>query len=120
MRHPHLGSLGQPGASPGYLGTFRQLERAGEVAVVAYCETAEPELLERGRAATPEARLYTDLDELLERERFEVAVGDIFSVELRLVTTQLGPLGRDPTGWPYRPEIEGGGIVHWLGCHYFD
>lgn len=46
------------------------------------------------------------------------ALGRLASVELRMVTTQVGL--RDPRHWLFRREIAGGGILSWLGCHWLD
>ncbi len=42
-------------------------------------------------------------------------------VEGRFVTGQVGgPHGSDPLGVPYRMETEGGGNLHYVGCHLLD
>lgn len=46
------------------------------------------------------------------------AIGRLVSVELRMVTTQVR--FRDPGHWLFRREVSGGGILSWLGCHWFD
>jgi predicted dehydrogenase len=46
------------------------------------------------------------------------AIGRLTSVELRMVTTQVGL--RNPRHWLFRREIAGGGILSWLGCHVID
>jgi predicted dehydrogenase len=46
------------------------------------------------------------------------AIGRLMSVELRMVTTQVGM--RDPGSWLFRREVVGGGILAWLGCHWLD
>lgn len=46
------------------------------------------------------------------------ALGRLTSVELRMVTTQVGM--RDPSHWLFRRGIAGGGILSWLGCHWLD
>ena len=48
----------------------------------------------------------------------EGAIGRLTSVEMRMVTTQVGL--RDPRHWLFRRAIAGGGIVSWLGCHWLD
>ncbi|MHB0876809.1 MAG: Gfo/Idh/MocA family protein [Anaerolineae bacterium] len=57
---------------------------------------------------------------ILEMQRLvrEGAIGRLTSVELRLVTTQVGL--RDPSHWLFRRDVAGGGIVSWLGCHWLD
>ena len=46
------------------------------------------------------------------------AIGRLMSVELRMVTTQVGMRG--PGSWLFRREAAGGGILAWLGCHWLD
>ncbi len=45
-------------------------------------------------------------------------IGPLFSVEIRLLTTQVK--FRDPAHWLFRAQHAGGGILSWLGCHYLD
>ncbi|MGI8484972.1 MAG: Gfo/Idh/MocA family protein, partial [Thermomicrobiales bacterium] len=46
------------------------------------------------------------------------AIGRLTSVELRMVTTQVG--FRNPRHWLFQREISGGGVLSWLGCHMLD
>ncbi len=46
------------------------------------------------------------------------AIGQLLSVELRMVTTQVGLRG--PTNWLFHREPAGGGILAWLACHWLD
>jgi predicted dehydrogenase len=46
------------------------------------------------------------------------AIGRLMSVELRMVTTQVGM--RNPASWLFRREVVGGGVLAWLGCHWLD
>ena len=46
------------------------------------------------------------------------AIGRLLSVELRMVTTQVGM--RDPDSWLFKREVAGGGILAWLACHWLD
>jgi predicted dehydrogenase len=46
------------------------------------------------------------------------AVGRLLSVEMRMVTSQVG--FRDPSHWLFRREVSGGGVASWLGCHWLD
>jgi predicted dehydrogenase len=46
------------------------------------------------------------------------AIGRLTSVELRMVTTQVGM--RNPDSWLFRRQSVGGGVVAWLGCHWLD
>jgi predicted dehydrogenase len=53
------------------------------------------------------------------RELYQAgAIGRLLSVELRMVTTQVGM--RNPSGWLFRQEAAGGGILAWLACHWLD
>src|SRR5712692_9036615 len=53
------------------------------------------------------------------RELFRAgAIGQLTSVELRMVTTQVGM--RNPGSWLFRREAAGGGVLPWLGCHWLD
>lgn len=45
-------------------------------------------------------------------------LGPLFSVEMRMITTQVQ--FRNPQHWLFRNEYSGGGILSWLGCHYID
>ena len=46
------------------------------------------------------------------------AIGRLTSVELRMVTTQVGM--RNPGSWLFQREAVGGGVLAWLGCHWLD
>ena len=46
------------------------------------------------------------------------AIGRLLSVELRMVTTQVGL--RNPATWLFHREPAGGGILAWLACHWLD
>jgi len=46
------------------------------------------------------------------------AIGRLMSVELRMVTTQVGM--RNPGSWLFNREAVGGGVLAWLGCHWLD
>jgi predicted dehydrogenase len=45
-------------------------------------------------------------------------VGPLFSVEMRMITTQVQ--FRNPQHWLFHNQYSGGGILSWLGCHYID
>jgi predicted dehydrogenase len=45
-------------------------------------------------------------------------LGRLVSAEARLITTSVA--SRDPGHWMFRREQAGGGIFHWLGCHWLD
>lgn len=46
------------------------------------------------------------------------ALGQVTSVEMRMVTTRVGL--RDPSHWLFKRAVAGGGILSWLGCHWLD
>ena len=46
------------------------------------------------------------------------AIGDLMSIEFRLLTTQVK--FRKPEHWLFNHAQSGGGILSWLGCHYLD
>jgi len=53
------------------------------------------------------------------RELYQAgAIGRLMSVELRMVTTQVGM--RNPGSWLFEREQAGGGILAWLACHWLD
>lgn len=45
-------------------------------------------------------------------------LGNLLTMEARLVTTQVGPGLRDPHHWMYRKASQGGGILHMEGGHW--
>ncbi|MGV3722710.1 MAG: Gfo/Idh/MocA family protein [Actinomycetota bacterium] len=45
-------------------------------------------------------------------------LGRLLATEARMVTSQVK--FRDPSHWLFSRDRGGGGILHWLGCHYFD
>lgn len=48
----------------------------------------------------------------------EGLLGRLFSVEVRFVTSSVRLRG--PEHWGFRRAVSGGGILNWLGCHWFD
>ena len=70
--HIHAGSL-HPDKNHGLLKSFKAQE---DVQIVAYCESSpdQAEALDEIRHADPEARIYTDLDNLMTNEDFDFAV----------------------------------------------
>lgn len=45
-------------------------------------------------------------------------LGPLMAVEARMVTSQVR--FRDPSHWLFTRRHGGGGILHWLGCHFLD
>lgn len=48
----------------------------------------------------------------------EGLLGDLMSADISFLTANVQR--RDPTHWFFRREMTGGGILHWLGCHWID
>jgi predicted dehydrogenase len=50
------------------------------------------------------------------------ALGRPTSILASMTTSQVGPLPgqRNPAGFAYRAETEGGGMLHWLGAHFVE
>ncbi|HEY3058890.1 MAG TPA: Gfo/Idh/MocA family oxidoreductase [Chloroflexota bacterium] len=46
------------------------------------------------------------------------AIGRLTSVEIRMVTTQVGMRG--PASWLFNQQAAGGGVLAWLACHWLD
>jgi predicted dehydrogenase len=45
-------------------------------------------------------------------------LGKPYSIEFRFLTSSVRR--RNPNNWAFKPELSGGGILNWLGCHWFD
>jgi predicted dehydrogenase len=45
-------------------------------------------------------------------------LGDLISAETSFLTSSVG--SRNPDHWFFKREMNGGGILHWLGCHWID
>ena len=71
LRHGHVGRLDPEKPSPGFIHSFKQIEG---VEVVAYCEDADPHLLELAQAFDPEAHCYSSVDDLIAQEDFDFGV----------------------------------------------
>jgi predicted dehydrogenase len=63
---------------------------------------------------------YHPVAQDLKRLIDEGVLGRPLDVEVRMITGQVRPENRDPEGFLYRNETEGGGILHMLGCHYLE
>jgi predicted dehydrogenase len=56
---------------------------------------------------------------LLIKETYDAGLlGVPYSIEMRLLTSSV--TSRDPKHWMSDPALSGGGILNWLGCHWFD
>ena len=184
----HAGSIGPE--RPSLIHNFRQIEG---VEVVAYCEYNKPELLKDAEIHHPEANVYTDVDELMAKEDFDVALavqvpgelpavcvklaeagkhffmdkqfactsadlipvvkavrksgvktglgypwsyhpamhdlrrmigdgilGKPLDIECRQIYWKVGPGGSDPNHVANRNDTEGGGVLHYVGCHHLE
>ncbi|CAN5620852.1 Gfo/Idh/MocA family oxidoreductase [soil metagenome] len=45
-------------------------------------------------------------------------LGDLMSADISFMTANVQR--RDPNHWFFQREMTGGGILHWLGCHWID
>jgi predicted dehydrogenase len=45
-------------------------------------------------------------------------LGKPYSIEFRFLTSSVRR--RNPSHWMFRADLSGGGILNWLGCHWFD
>jgi predicted dehydrogenase len=45
-------------------------------------------------------------------------LGKPYSIEFRFLTSSVKR--RNPKNWAFDPALSGGGILNWLGCHWFD
>ncbi len=91
LRHPHVGSLDPARPSPGYIHTFQQIP---EVQVVAFCEDDDSSLLDLAQAYDPAARVYASIDELLEKEDFNLACVVLPANEIPDVGIKLAAAGK--------------------------
>lgn len=89
LRHGHMGSIGP--ISSGYIASFRRLEG---VEVVAYCEDTETELLNPALQYHPEAHLYTNVDDLIAKEDFDLACVVLPANEIPSVGIKLADAGK--------------------------
>jgi predicted dehydrogenase len=82
----------------------------------------EPVLAALDRRRVPFTIAYTNRWSPAVRQVRELyangAIGRLTSVELRMATTRVGM--RNPDSWLFRHAAAGGGILAWLGCHWFD
>ena len=188
LRHGHMGSIGP--SKPGWIHTARAMDG---IEIVAYAEDTDPSGLEDASTYYPDANVYTDYDELIDKEDFDIAFmalpaveipvvgaklakagkhfmmekqfarratdlaeltrvvrdngvtvfpayphrfnpvaqdikkliddgifGKPLDIEVRMITGQVRPGGRDPSGFMYTNKEEGGGIQHMLGGHYLE
>lgn len=89
LRHGHLGSVGPE--KPGYIHTFNGLD---DVEIVGFFEDTEPERLEAVPKEYPEANSYTDLDDMIANEHFEVALIGLPANEVPAAGIKLAAAGK--------------------------
>ncbi|MGH2561683.1 MAG: Gfo/Idh/MocA family protein [Thermomicrobiales bacterium] len=84
----------------GFLPAMAAIERAGVQFATGYLRRASP----------------------IAREMKKIAAGGqlgrLTSAEISMATTCVSR--RNPDHWLFRREMSGGGILHWLGCHWID
>ena len=61
---------------------------------------------------------FNPISRLIRDPHRQGLLGKPYSIEIRFLTTSVKR--RDPTSWIFQREISGGGILNWLGCHWFD
>ena len=91
LRHGHVGRLDPKSPSTGHIHTFKQLPG---VEVVAYCEDADPQLLEQAQQFDPGARRYTRVNDLLAREDFDLACVCLPANEVPAAGIKLAEAGK--------------------------
>jgi len=53
------------------------------------------------------------------KETFQSGMlGTPYSIDIRFLTSSVKR--RDPDSWVFKRPLSGGGILNWLGCHWFD
>ena len=91
LRHSHVGRLNPKNSSPGHAHSFKQLKG---VEVVAYCEDTDSRLLDDARAFDPNANLYHSVDELIDREDFQLACVCLPANEVPVAGIKLANAGK--------------------------
>ena len=91
LRHPHVGSLDPARPSSGYVHTFKQIPDAQ---IVAYCEDSDSSLLDQARAFDPEASIHANVDELLDKEDFDLGCVVLPANEIPAVGIKLAEAGK--------------------------
>ena len=63
---------------------------------------------------------YNPVAQDMKRLIDEGVLGKPLDIEVRMITRQVRPGGREPTHFMYTNKDEGGGILHMLGGHYIE
>jgi predicted dehydrogenase len=61
---------------------------------------------------------FHPLSRLIKQTFDDGLLGKPYSIELNLISSSVKV--RKPGNWMFNPELSGGGILNWLGCHWFD
>ena len=61
---------------------------------------------------------FHPISRLIQQTYAEGLLGDPYSIEMRFTTSSVKR--RDPNSWVFKRALSGGGILNWLGCHWFD
>jgi predicted dehydrogenase len=61
---------------------------------------------------------FHPLSQLIKQTVEAGLLGKLYSIDFRFLTSSVKRRG--PDNWAFKREISGGGILNWLGCHWFD
>jgi len=61
---------------------------------------------------------FHPLSQLIKQTYDAGLLGKPYSIEFQFMTSSVKRRG--PDNWAFKHEISGGGILNWLGCHWFD
>lgn len=61
---------------------------------------------------------FHPISRLIKQTYDDGLLGKPYSIEFRFLTSSVKRRG--PDTWSFKPELSGGGILNWLGCHWFD
>ena len=61
---------------------------------------------------------FHPISRLINKTFTDGLLGKPYSIDMRFSTSSVKR--RDPTSWVFQRDISGGGILNWLGCHWFD
>ena len=88
MRHGHVG---KPGEGNGYLETLRHLDG---IEIVAYCEDTDLSLLDQAKHFHPNAGFYDNVNDLIDKQDFDIAWVVLPAVEVPNVGIKLANAGK--------------------------
>ena len=61
---------------------------------------------------------FNPISQLIKETYDAGLLGKLYSIEIRFLTSSVAK--RNPETWYMKREQSGGGILNWLGCHWFD